>query len=83
MAEAPTLFFEFHGTEAGVKEQAELVQQVAAEHGGMDFEWASRPEDRNRLWTARHNAYFACLQQRAGCRIISTDPSAVFGIAVA
>ncbi len=73
LREAPTLFFEFHGTEASVKEQAELVQQLAREHGGQDFEWATRPEDRTRLWNARHNAYFACVQARAGCRAISTD----------
>ena len=73
LREAPTLFFEFHGTEAGVREQAELVQQVAREHGGQDFEWALRPEDRTRLWNARHNAYFACLQVRPGCRAITTD----------
>jgi D-lactate dehydrogenase (cytochrome) len=73
LREAPTLFFEFHGTESSVKEQAELVQQLAREHGGQDFEWASRPEDRTRLWNARHNAYFACLQMRPGCRAISTD----------
>jgi len=73
LREAPTLFFEFHGTEASAREQAELVQQIARDHGGQDFEWASRPEDRTRLWNARHNAYFACLQVRAGCRAISTD----------
>ncbi|MFP5404987.1 MAG: FAD-linked oxidase C-terminal domain-containing protein, partial [Gammaproteobacteria bacterium] len=73
MREAPTLFFEFHGTETSVKEQAELVQQLAHDHGGKDFEWASRPEDRTRLWNARHNAYFAALQVRPGSRAISTD----------
>ena len=73
MREAPTLFFEFHGTEASAKEQAELVQALCHDLGGQDFEWASRPEDRTRLWNARHNAYFACLQVRAGCRAISTD----------
>ena len=73
LREAPMLFFEFHGSEASVKEQAELVQQIARDHGGQDFEWASRPEDRTRLWNARHNAYFACLQVRPGCRAISTD----------
>ena len=73
MREAHTLFLEFHGTESSVKEQAELVQQLAREHGGQDFEWASRPEDRTRLWNARHTAYFACLQSRPGCRAISTD----------
>jgi len=70
---APTLFFEFHGTEASAREQAELVQSIAREHGGQDFEWAIRPEDRTRLWDARHKAYFACLGVRPGCRAISTD----------
>ncbi len=73
LREAPTLFFEFHGTESSVRDQAELVQGIAREHGGKDFEWATRPEDRTRLWNARHNAYFACLQVRPGCRAISTD----------
>ncbi len=73
LREAPTLFFEFHGTEASVREQAGLVQEIAREHGGKDFDWATRPEDRTRLWTARHNAYFAGLQQRPGARAISTD----------
>ncbi len=70
---AHTLFFEFHGSEASVAEQAGIVQDIAREHGGQDFEWATRPEDRNRLWTARHNAYFASLNVRAGSRAISTD----------
>ena len=73
LREAPTLFFEFHGSESSVHEEAALVQQLAHDHGGQDFEWATRPEDRTRLWNARHNAYFACLQQRPGCRAISTD----------
>ncbi len=71
--EQPTLFLEFHGTAKGVAEQAELVQQIAAEHGGQDFEWATRQEDRNRLWSARHHAYFASLQLRPGTRAVSTD----------
>ncbi|MCP5266223.1 MAG: FAD-binding protein [Burkholderiaceae bacterium] len=73
LKEQPTLFFEFHGTEAGVREQVEMVQEIARDHGGNDFEWATRPEERTRLWTARHNAYFACLQMRPGSRAISTD----------
>ncbi|MCC7059836.1 MAG: FAD-binding protein [Burkholderiaceae bacterium] len=73
LREAPTLFFEFHGSEASVKEQANLVQQIAHEHGGQDFEWATHPEDRTRLWTARHNAYFAGIQMRPGGRAITTD----------
>lgn len=73
LPEKPLLLFEFHGSEHGVKEQAELVQQIADEHQAIGFEWATRPEDRSRLWQARHNAYFALLQLRPGCRAISTD----------
>jgi D-lactate dehydrogenase (cytochrome) len=71
--EQPTLWIEFHGTEAGVAEQAQLVQEIATENGGEGFEWATRPEDRNRLWSARHQAYFAGLQLRPGARAVSTD----------
>ena len=71
--EQPTLFLEFHGTQAGVEEQARLVQDIAHENGGMDFEWTTKPEDRTRLWAARHQAYFACLQLRPGSRAVSTD----------
>jgi D-lactate dehydrogenase (cytochrome) len=56
-----------------VKEQAETVQEIASEFGGNAFEWASTPEERTRLWTARHNSYFAAVQSRPGCRVISTD----------
>ena len=73
MQESPLLLFEFHGSPAGVQEQAEVVQNIARDNGGMDFEWATRPEDRTRLWTARHNAYFAGLQLRPGCRASTTD----------
>ncbi|CAJ0811368.1 MULTISPECIES: FAD-binding oxidoreductase [Ralstonia] len=73
LPEMPTLFFEFHGSEHGVQEQAETVQQIAAEHKGQGFEWATRPEDRSRLWNARHNAYFAFLQLKPGCRAVTTD----------
>lgn len=73
LKEQTTLFFEFHGSETGVKEQAEFVQELASGNGGEDFEWATRPEDRTRLWNARHNAYFAALQVRPGSRGISTD----------
>lgn len=72
-AEAPTLFFEFHGSPAGVEEDARYVSELAHEHGGGDFAWAVLAEDRNRLWRARHNAYFAALGLRPGCRAISTD----------
>ena len=73
LREAPMLLMEFHGSEAGVKEQAETVQMLAREHGGEDFQWARTPEERTRLWTARHQAYFAALQMRAGCRCQSSD----------
>jgi D-lactate dehydrogenase (cytochrome) len=73
LPEKPLLLFEFHGSEQGVQEQADVVRQIADEHGAIGFEWATRPEDRTRLWQARHNAYFALLQLRAGCRAISTD----------
>ncbi len=73
LKEVPTLFFEFHGSPLGVKEQAEIAQQICQEHQGDGFEWSSNPEDRSRLWQARHNAYFACLQMQAGCRILNTD----------
>ena len=59
LREGPMLLMEFHGTEAGVREQAELVQDIAREQGGEDFQWATTPEERSRLWTARHHAYFA------------------------
>ena len=73
LAEAPTLFFEFHGSPSSVAEQAETVQAIADELGGANFEWATRPEDRSRLWQARHDAYFACLQLKPGCRCFPTD----------
>ncbi len=73
LREEPMLLMEFHGSPSGVKEQAELVQELASGHGGQAFEWASTPEERTRLWAARHNAYFAAIQSRPGCRAISTD----------
>ena len=71
--EAPMLLMEFHGSPASVKEQAELVQDIASEFGGTAFDWATTPEARTKLWTARHNAYFAAIQSKPGCRAISTD----------
>jgi D-lactate dehydrogenase (cytochrome) len=73
LREAPMLLMEFHGTEASVKEQAETVQAIASDFGGEDFEWASTPEERTRLWTARHKAYFAGMQMNPGCRSVTTD----------
>ena len=73
LREEPMLLMEFHGSPTGVQEQAEWVQEIAGEHGGQAFEWATTPEERTRLWTARHNAYFAAIQSKPGCRAISTD----------
>jgi D-lactate dehydrogenase (cytochrome) len=73
LREAPMLLMEFHGSAAGVKEQAETVQAIASDAGGEDFEWASTPEERTRLWTARHKAYFAGMQMNPGCRTVTTD----------
>ncbi len=70
---APTLFLEFHGSAAGVAEQAESVQALAAEFGGEQFAWATAEEERNKLWKARHDAYWACLSLRPGSRGIATD----------
>jgi D-lactate dehydrogenase (cytochrome) len=70
----PTLLFEFHGdSEDHVSRQAETVQALAADHGGHRFEWAIRLEDRERLWQARHNAHYAGLALRPGCRSWPTD----------
>jgi D-lactate dehydrogenase (cytochrome) len=68
-----TLFVEFHGTEAGVKEQAEIVQAIAGENGGGEFKWATKPEDRTQLWTARHDVTYANKALRPGCEIWATD----------
>ncbi len=73
LREEAMLLMEFHGSPAGVQEQAETVQEIATEFGGQAFEWASTPEERTRLWNARHMAYFAGLQSRPGCRAITTD----------
>jgi D-lactate dehydrogenase (cytochrome) len=73
LREEHLLLMEFHGSPASVQEQAETVQDIARDNGGQDFEWATTPEERTRLWTARHNAYFAAIQSKPGCRAISTD----------
>lgn len=73
LREAPMLLMEFHGSQAGVAEQAETVQEIARECGGEDFEWATTPEARSKLWTARHHAYLSALQTRPGCRCVTTD----------
>lgn len=70
----PTLFFEFHGTsQAGVAENATAVQEIAAEHGGGGFQWATTTEDRTRLWQARHNTLYAARAMRPGGKSWVTD----------
>jgi D-lactate dehydrogenase (cytochrome) len=73
LREEPMLLMEFHGSPAGVAEQTETVQALCTDHGGQAFEWAHTPEERTRLWTARHQAYFAGLQLKAGSRTVTTD----------
>jgi D-lactate dehydrogenase (cytochrome) len=73
LREGAMLLMEFHGSPAGVQEQVEVAQAIADEHHGHAFEWATTPEARTRLWTARHNAYFAGVQSRPGCKAITTD----------
>ena len=73
LTEAPMLLMEFHGSPAGVAEQAATVQEIAHDHGGEGFEWATTPEERTKLWTARHRAYFAGMQMKPGCRTVTTD----------
>lgn len=73
LPERPTLFLEFHGTETGVAEQAERFGEIAAEHGGLGFDWATLEEDRNRLWRARHDAYYGVKAMWPGKRGYITD----------
>jgi len=69
----PTLFFEFHGSEAGVREQSATMRAISDEFGGSEFQWATLPEDRTRLWKARHAAYYATLALKPGLTAIATD----------
>ena len=73
LPEAPLLLLEFHGSEASVKEQSELFGEIASDFGGNDFEWTSNNEDRNKLWKARHDAYWSCKAVRPEAEIYSTD----------
>jgi D-lactate dehydrogenase (cytochrome) len=73
LAEGPTLFVEFHGTAASVAEQSERFGEIAREFGGGDFAWAVKPEERTRLWQARHDAYWAGTTIRPGARGFTTD----------
>jgi D-lactate dehydrogenase (cytochrome) len=70
---SPTLFFEFHASDAGVAEQSATMQEICVEHGGSAFEWATKPEERSRLWKARHNAYYAALALKPGTQGFATD----------
>ena len=73
LEEAPTLLFEFHGSPRSVEEDAQVVQEIAAEFGGTNFEWTSEEGERRKLWQARHNAYWAGISAHPGKRAISTD----------
>jgi len=73
LPETPLLLLEFHGTEAGVTEQAEVFGEIAADHDGTGFTFTTREEERSKLWQARHDAYWACLALRPGAKGISTD----------
>src|SRR3954469_13569739 len=73
LPETPTLFLEFHGSDANVREQAEHFGEIAAEYGGGPFEWATKAEDRKRLWQARHDADWSAFTLRPGAQITATD----------
>ena len=73
LPEQPMLLVEFHGTKAFAQEQTERFGEIARDFGGGDFQWASRPEDRTKLWQARHDAYWACFTLRPGAKAIATD----------
>jgi len=73
LPETPHLFLEFHGSETGTAEQVEIFSAIAAEHGGGDLAWATRAEDRNRLWKARHDAYYAAKALAPGAEGYVTD----------
>jgi D-lactate dehydrogenase (cytochrome) len=72
-SESTTLFLEFHGTEAGVKEQAAMVEAITDEHGGTGFRWASDPALRAQLWKARHDSYWAGVAWKPGWKALTTD----------
>ncbi|MEP1208787.1 MAG: FAD-linked oxidase C-terminal domain-containing protein [Rhizobiaceae bacterium] len=69
----PTLFLEFHGTDAGVAEQLQMFKDIASDFGGSDIQWVNTVEERNKLWKARHDAYFGMLAYRPGSEGVATD----------
>ena len=73
LSPVPTLFFEFDGTTAGVAEQAQMAEAIATDNGASGFRWATDAEQRRKLWQARHDAYWACLASRPGCKGVTTD----------
>jgi D-lactate dehydrogenase (cytochrome) len=73
LPEVPTLFVEFHGSDAGVAEQSQRFGEIVAELGGGPFDWATKPEDRTRLWQARHDGYWAARHLRPGAAAFATD----------
>ena len=73
LPERPLLLLEFHGTEAGVAEQSQRFGEIATDLGGGPFEWTTKPEERTRLWQARHDGYFAACALRPGARSVATD----------
>jgi D-lactate dehydrogenase (cytochrome) len=73
LRETPMLFLEFHGTQASVAEQSERFGEIATEFGGGPFQWTTRPEERTKLWEARHNAALSTFTLRPGAKMIATD----------
>ena len=69
----PTLFFEFHGGNEEISQQTKLIQEISSEYGASNFDWKNLPEERNRLWEARHNAYYAAIALKPGCVAWSSD----------
>jgi D-lactate dehydrogenase (cytochrome) len=73
LPETPMLFVEFHGSDAGVAEQSRVFGEIAAEFGGGPFEWATKAEERTKLWQARHDAYWSGRALRPGAGVFATD----------
>ena len=73
LPETPMLLLEFHGTQAGVKEQSESFGEIAADLGGGPFRWTANAEERTKMWQARHDAYWACIGLRPGAKAFATD----------